>query len=76
MRYVIIVSKRSYGYVVCIKGNGRPFMDVLGSHHPEVAADRALAAWRNQRNDSHHVTLVLPPEVEAVIAARGQSPWN
>ena len=72
----IIVSKRSYGYVIEINGNGRAFTDVLGSQHPEAAAEALVAAWEHHRNYLDDITVEAPPEVEAVIAARGPIPWT
>jgi hypothetical protein len=72
----IIVSKRSYGYVIEIAGNGRAFTDVLGSQHPESAAEALLALWEHQRNYSDDITVELPPEVEAIVSARGTIPWT
>jgi tRNA threonylcarbamoyladenosine modification (KEOPS) complex Cgi121 subunit len=71
----IKVSKHSYGYVIYVNGSGRGFTNVLGCHHATVAADAAIRAWEDYRNTADRVTVELPPEVEAIIAARGPLPW-
>jgi hypothetical protein len=74
---LIIISKLSYGYVVCVKVNGRSFTRELGSNHPEAAAEAAIAAWRDFRHFPDGVSLNLPPEViKAVVAILGLVPWT
>jgi hypothetical protein len=75
MGAVIKVSKHSYGYVIYIKDSGRAFTNVLGSDHAAVAADAAIRAWEEYVIKAHGVTIEVPPEVEAIIAARGPIPW-
>jgi hypothetical protein len=76
MRVVIKVARFSYGYVVCINGSTRAFTNVLGSHHPETAAEAALAAWQEHRGHPDGVTMEVSPEVLAIIASRGPVPWE
>jgi hypothetical protein len=75
MRTVIKVSKHSYGYVIYINGSGRGFTNVLGSDHAGVAAEAALRAWEEYAYKGDGLTIEVPPEVEAIIAARGPIPW-
>ena len=75
MQTLIKVSKYSYGYVIYINGKGRGFTDVLGSHHPAVAAEAAIRVWEDYRNQADGLTVEVPPEVEAIISARGPLPW-
>jgi hypothetical protein len=76
MRSIIRVDKQSYGYVVHINGNSRGFTRVLGSQHPKVAAEAALAAWKENCENPDGVTVEVPQEVEAIIRARGPIPWT
>lgn len=76
MRTVIEVSKHSYGYVIYINGNGRGFTRVLGSHHAVDAAEVAIRVWEDFCNKAGILTIEVPPEVEAIIAARGPIPWG
>jgi hypothetical protein len=76
MRTLIKISKHSYGYVIYINGSGRGFTNVLGSQHPSVAAEAAIRTWEDYRNQADSLTVEVPPEVEAIIAARGRIPWG
>jgi hypothetical protein len=72
----IKISKHSYGYVIYINGSGRGFTNVLGSHHAAVAAEAAIRAWEYYCSTPEGLTVELPAEVEAIIAARGPIPWG
>jgi hypothetical protein len=70
----IDVLKRSYGYTVRIECDGRrPFYAVVGPH-PADAAYVVLSTWQTYR-DNGGASVNLPPEVEALIRARGPLPW-
>jgi hypothetical protein len=70
MQTVIKISKHSYGYVIYTNGSGRGFTNVLGSHHPSVAAEAAIRAWEDYHDQGDGLAIEVPPEVEAIIAAR------
>jgi hypothetical protein len=74
---LIAVSKLSFGYVFCLSVKGRSFTRELGSNHPKVAAEAAIAAWKDYRHLPKALRLNLPPEViEAVVGIYGRVPWS
>jgi len=58
-------------YAIQIRGEGRPFTHVIGSSHPEAAADTAITIWKEHRDDPGGVVVELPPEIEAILRCRG-----